>query len=159
MDCCTPSFPVHHQLPELAQTHVHRVGNAIQLSHPLSSLPSIFPSIRVSSSESVLHIRWPKYRSFSSVQFSRSVVSDSLWSHGLQHTRLSCPLLSPTDCSNSCHWVGDAIQPTHPVFPFFSCLQSFPGSGSFPMSWFFTSGGQSSGALASAPRFLIINKN
>ena len=68
MDCSTPGFPVHHQLPELAHTHVHRVGDAIQPSHPLSSLllpPSIFPSIRVFASESVLHIRWPKYWSFS----------------------------------------------------------------------------------------------
>ena len=67
MDCSTPAFPVHHQLPELAQIHVHRVGDAIQPSHPLSSpflLPSIFPSIRVFSNESVL-IRWPKYWSFS----------------------------------------------------------------------------------------------
>ena len=46
MDCSTPGFPVHHQLPELGQTHVHRVGDAIQPSHPLSS-PSIFPGIRV----------------------------------------------------------------------------------------------------------------
>ena len=67
MDCSTPGFPVHHQLLELAQTHVHPVGDAIQPSHPLSSpslLPSIFPTIRVFSSESVLHIRWPKYWSF-----------------------------------------------------------------------------------------------
>ena len=67
-DCSMPDFPVHHQLPELTQTHVHRVGDAIQPSHPLLSLlllPSIFPSIRVFSSESVLHIRWPKYWSFS----------------------------------------------------------------------------------------------
>ena len=59
MDCSTPGFPVHHQLPELAQTHVHRVGDAIQTSYPLSSpspLPSIFPSISVFSKESVLHI-------------------------------------------------------------------------------------------------------
>ena len=65
---CTPGFPVHHQLLELAQTHVHQVGDAIQPSHPLSSpslLPSIFPRIRVFSNESVLHIKWPKYRSFS----------------------------------------------------------------------------------------------
>ena len=61
---CTPGFPVHHQLPELAQTHVHSIGDAIQPSHPLSS-PSIFPSIRVFSNESVLRIRWPKYWSFS----------------------------------------------------------------------------------------------
>ena len=68
MDCSTPGLPVHHQLPELAQTHVHWVGDAIQPSHPLSSLllsPSIPPSIRVFSKESVLHIRWPKYWSFS----------------------------------------------------------------------------------------------
>ena len=67
MDCSTPCFPVHHQLPELAQTHVHRAGDAIQPSDPLSSpllLPSIFLSIRVFSTESVLHIRWPKYWSF-----------------------------------------------------------------------------------------------
>ena len=69
MDCSTPGFPVHHHHPELAQTHVHRICDAIQPSHPLSS-PSppaciIFPSIRVFSTESVLCIRWPNYRSFS----------------------------------------------------------------------------------------------
>ena len=64
MDWSTPGFPDHHQLPELAQTHVHWVGDAIQPSHPLFSplllLLSIFPSIRVFSNESVLCIRWPK---------------------------------------------------------------------------------------------------
>ena len=64
MDCSMPGLPVHHQLPEFTQTHVHQVGDAIQPSHPLL-LPSIFPSIRVFSNESVLHIRWPKYWSFS----------------------------------------------------------------------------------------------
>ena len=67
MDCSTPGFPVHQYLPELAQTHAHRVGDAIQPSHPLSS-PSppafISPSIRVFSNESALHIRWPEYCSF-----------------------------------------------------------------------------------------------
>ena len=68
--CCRETgLPAHHQLPELAQTHVHRVGDAIQPSHPLSPLllllPSIFPSIRIFSNESVLRIRWPKYWSFS----------------------------------------------------------------------------------------------
>ena len=62
MDCSMPGFLVHHQLPELAQTHVHRVCDAIQASHPL---PSIFPSIRFFSNESVLHIGWPEYWSFS----------------------------------------------------------------------------------------------
>ena len=68
MDCSMPGFPVHHQFPELTQTHVHRVSDAIQPSHPLLPLlllPSIFPSIRVFSNQSVLHIRWPKYWSFS----------------------------------------------------------------------------------------------
>ena len=62
MDCSTPGFPVHHQLPELAQTHVYWVGDAIHhliLCHPLLLLPSILPSIRVFSNESVLCIRWP----------------------------------------------------------------------------------------------------
>ena len=68
MDCRMPVFPVHHQIPELTQTHVHWVGDAIQPSHPLSPLllqPSIFPSTRVFSNESVLRLRWPKYWSFS----------------------------------------------------------------------------------------------
>ena len=68
MDCCTTGFPVHYLFPELAQTHVHWVGDVIQPSHPnrpLLLLPSILPSIRVFSKESVLHIRWPKYWSFS----------------------------------------------------------------------------------------------
>ena len=68
MDCSTPGLPVHHQLPEPTQTHVHHVSDAILPSHPLSPLllpHSIFPSIRVFSSELVLCIRWPKYWNFS----------------------------------------------------------------------------------------------
>ena len=68
MDCSTPGFPVHHQLLELTETHVHRVGDAIQPSHPLSSPSppaSIFLSIRVFSNDSVLHIRCPEYWTFS----------------------------------------------------------------------------------------------
>ena len=69
MDCSTPGFPVHHQLPELAQTHVHQVGDAIQpsliLCPPLLFPPSVFPSIRIFSNESALPIRWSKYWSFS----------------------------------------------------------------------------------------------
>ena len=64
MNRSTPGLPVHHQLPESTQTHVHQVGDAI-LCHPLLLLPSIFPSIRVFSNESALCIRWPKYWSFS----------------------------------------------------------------------------------------------
>ena len=68
MNRSTPGLPVQLQLPEFTQIHVHRVGDAIQLSHPLSSLlllPPFPPSIRVFSNESVLHLRWPKYWSFS----------------------------------------------------------------------------------------------
>ena len=67
MDCSTPGSLVYHQLPELAQTHVHQVGDVIQPSHPLSSpllLSLIFPSIRVFCNESVLCISCPKYWSF-----------------------------------------------------------------------------------------------
>ena len=67
MSLSTPGLPVHHQLPESTQTHIHWVGDAIQpshLLHPFLLPPSIFPSIKVFSDESVLHIRWPKYWSF-----------------------------------------------------------------------------------------------
>ena len=83
--------------------------------------------------------------------FSRLVISNSLWSQGLQHTRLPCPLLSPRACSDSCPLSQWCIQPSHPlVTPFSSCHQSFPASGSFPTSQLFTSGSQSFGASASA---------
>ena len=79
-----------------------------------------------------------------SVQFSRSVVSDSLRPHGLQHARLPCPSPTPGACSNSCP-LSWRCHPTisSSVVSFSSCLQSFPASGSFPMSHFFISGGQS----------------
>ena len=80
----------------------------------------------------------------SSVQFSNSVVSDSLWPYGLQQVGLPCPSRPPRVYSNSCpssRWCHPAISSS--VFPFSSHLQSFPASGSFPMSQFFTSGGQS----------------
>ena len=67
VDCSILGFPVLHHLQEFTQTHVHWISDAIQPSHPLSSLllpPSIFPSIRVFSNESALHTRWPKYWSF-----------------------------------------------------------------------------------------------
>ena len=88
---------------------------------------------------------------FTSVQFSCSIVSDSLWPHGLQHTRLPCPSPTPGACSNSCpssQWCHPTISSS--VIPISSCLQSFPASGSFPMSQFFTSGDQSIGVSAPA---------
>ena len=87
----------------------------------------------------------------SSVQFSRTVVSDSLRPHGLQHARPPCLSLTPGAYSNSCPF-SQWCHPTNlsSVVPFSSCLQSFPASGSFPMNQFFTSGGQTTGVSASA---------
>ena len=85
------------------------------------------------------------------IQFSLSVMSDSLWPHGLHHARLPCPSPTPGACSNSCplsQWCHPTISSS--VIPLSSCLQSFPASWSFPMSQFFPSGGQSIGASASA---------
>ena len=86
-----------------------------------------------------------------SVQFSHSVVSNSLPPHGLQHTRLPCPSPTPGAYSNS-HPLSRWRHPTisSSVIPLSSCLQPFPASGSFPMSQFFASGGQSTGVSASA---------
>ena len=79
-----------------------------------------------------------------------SVMSDYLWPHGLQHARPPCPSATPGACSNSCpsiRWCHPTI--SFSVIPFSSCLQSFPASGSFLMSWLFASGGQCIGASAS----------
>ena len=78
-------------------------------------------------------------------------MSNYLWPHELQHARLPCPSLSPRICSNSCplsQWCHPTISPS--ISPFSSCLQSFPASGAFLMSWLFTSGSQSIGASVSA---------
>ena len=86
----------------------------------------------------------------SSVQFSRSVISDSLRPYGLQHARPPCPSPTPGVYSESCplsRWCHPTISSS--VVPFSSCPQSFPASGSFPMSQLFTSGGQSIGVSAS----------
>ena len=88
---------------------------------------------------------------FTIYQFSCSVMFDPLWPHGLQNARLPCPSPTPESCSNSCSsscWCHPTISSF--VVPFSSCLQSFPASGSSPMSQFFTSGGQSTGVSASA---------
>ena len=85
-----------------------------------------------------------------SVQFSLSIMSDSLRPHGLQQARLPCPSPTPRTCSNSCplsQWCHPTVSSS--VIPFYSCLQSFPASGYFPVSWFFASGGQSIAASAS----------
>ena len=124
----TSGFPVLHYLSEFAQIHVHwchwcplmsmMPSYHLILSSPFLFMPSIFPSIRVFSSESALHIRWPKYWSFSfsislskeSVQFNLVTQSNSLQPHGLQHTRLPCPSPTPRTCSNSCPCVMTSNQ-------------------------------------------------
>ena len=123
MDCRTPGLSVPHHLSEFAQVHVHCISDAIQPSHLISYL---------------------------SIQFSCSVMSDSLWPHGLEHARLLCPSPALRACSDSCpssRWCHPTI--SFSVVPFFSCLQSFPASGSFQMSQFFTWCGQSIGVSAS----------
>ena len=95
---------------------------------------------------STQRISWP----YSISHFSCLVVSDSLWPHGLQHTRLPCPSPTPRAGSNSCplsRWWH--LTSSSSVVPFSFCLQSFPTSGSFPASQFFASGGQSIEASAS----------
>ena len=163
MNRSTPGLPVHHQLLESTQTHTHCVGDDIQPSHPLSS-----PSPHVLnlsqhqglSNESALCIRWPKYWSFSfnispfnehpglifrvdwldllavpwtaTCQASLSITkSQSLFK------LMSIQLVIPTNHLILCH-------------PLLLHLQSFPASGSFPLSQFFVSGGQSIGVSASA---------
>ena len=89
---------------------------------------------------------------FSSVQFSHSVMSNSLWPQGLQDARAPCPSPTPGVYSNSCplsRWCHPTVSSS--VFPFSSHVQSFPAWGSFQMSQFFASGGQSIGVSASVP--------
>ena len=107
-----PGFPVHHQLLEFTQTHVHRVGDAIPPSYPLLSLflpPSIFPSIRLFSKESVLCIRWPKYWSFSfnispSNEYSGLISFRMDWLDLLEVHRTLKSLLQHHCSKASIHW-------------------------------------------------------
>ena len=106
---------------------------------------------RLTEGEIGSHSDGQDYAQFSSVKFSHSVVSDSLRPHELQHTRPPCPSPTPRVYPNSCpssRWCHPAISSS--VVPFSSCPQSLPPTGSFPMSQFFASGGQSTGVSASA---------
>ena len=89
MDCSTPGFLVHHQLPELTQTHVHWVGGAMQPANPLSSPAP--------------------------VEYSCSVVSDSLWPQDCSMSGFPVHHQFPELTQTHVHWVGDAIQPSHPL--------------------------------------------
>ena len=113
---------------------------------PLPSLPSLPPSFLSPQLWACTYACI-----YVSVQFSLSVVSNSLRLHGLQHTSLPCSSPTPGACSNSCplsRWCHPTISSS--VLPFSSRLQCFPASGSFLMSQFFTSGGQSTGVSALA---------
>ena len=124
-------------------------GNPLQLFLPRESCGqrSLGAAVhRVTQSRT-----WLKRLQFSSDQFSRSVMSDSVQPHESQHARPPCPSPVPGVHSESCPlswWCHPAISPS--VVPFSSCLQSFPASESFPMRQFFASGGQSFGVSASA---------
>ena len=146
MDCSTLGFPVHYQLEEFIQIHVHWVSDTIQPSHCLSS-PSA-PTFNLSQHQGLF---WSKYQNFLIRKRGRtesdtteatqqqqqhcepictcSVAKSclTLWSHGLQHARLPCPSLSPRVCSNSCPlswWCHPTISSS--VIPFFSSPQYFP---------------------------------
>ena len=101
MDCSPPGFPVLHYLPELAQTHVHQVSDAVQPTQPLLLSPSTFPGIRVFPNELALCIRWPKYWSFSfsispSDEYSGLIGFKTDWFDLLQSKGLSRVLSSTT---------------------------------------------------------------
>ena len=132
MDCSTPGFPVLHSFLEFAQVHIPWVSDAAEL-------------------ELVLYQPLPQASASNEpVQFSRSVVSDSLRPHWLQYASPPCPSPTPRVHSNSCllsQWCHPTISSS--VFPF-SLLQSFPASGSFPKSQLFASGGQRIGVSALA---------
>ena len=121
MDCSTPGFPVYQQLLELAQTHVHPTISSSVILYPLLLPPSIFPSIRIFSNESVLCIRWPKYWSFS---FSISPFNEY---SGLISFRIDwldlCKyliMLVPQLCSTLCN-------PMDSSPPGSCCPRDFPG--------------------------------
>ena len=123
MFCSMLGFHVAFCLQEFAQVDVHLISDLIQPSDCMCEV----------------------------IQFNCSVVSNSWWPHGLQHARLPCPSPIPAACSNTCpssRWCHPTISCS--FIPSTSYLQSCPASGSFPMSQFFTSGGQSIGASASA---------
>ena len=150
------SSPVDHVLSELftltrlSWMALHGMAHSFtELCKPLHHDKAVIKPVNTkgNSMESQLNGKDPDARN---IQFSHSVVSDSWQPHGLQHARIPCPSLTPGACSNSCPlslWCHPTI--SFSVVPFSSCLQSFPASGSFPLSQFFTSGGQTIGVWAS----------
>ena len=132
MDCNTPGFPVHHQLLELAQGVVISIESVMPSNHPIPCrplllLPSVFPSIRVISNELVLHIRWPKYWSFSSSPFNeysglisfrmdwldllavQGTLKSLLQHHGSKASILQCSAFFMVQFSHPCMTTGKTI--------------------------------------------------
>ena len=138
---------------------IHLISDSqISKAHNSGLYFKAFEIRMVACKESLFHYKgqMPKRNNHShtrhiqSVQFSHSVISDSLWPHKLKHTRPPCPSPTPGVHPNSCplsRWCHSTISSS--VVPFFSCPQSFPISGSFQMSQLFTSGGQSIGVSPS----------
>jgi len=132
------------------------MGNPLLEDMWQNTLQFCFSFIRTHFKNDFLNNSNPIFQ-FSSVQFSHSVVSVFLWPHGLQYARPPCPSRTPRVYLNSCalsQWCHLTISSS--VIPFSSCLQSFESWGSFPMSQFFTSGGQKTGVSASASVFPVI---
>ena len=146
------SFTISWSLLKIMSFESVMPSNHLILCHPLLLLSSIFPSIRVFPLSQLFASGGQSTEaSVPSFQFSHSVMSDSLRPHGLQHARPPCPSPTPGACSNSCP-CSLRCHPTisSSLVPFSSYLQSFPASGSFQMSQFFESGGQSIEVSASA---------
>ena len=148
MDCSTPGFPVHHQLPELVRLMPIKLlmpSNHFILYRSISSCLQSFPE----SGSFPMSQFFPSGGQRPRKAVVQTLSCVSLQPHGLQHSRLPCPP-PPGICSNSCPL--SCMHPTisSSVVPFSSCPQSFPTSGSFPMSWLFASGGQSIRVSASA---------
>ena len=137
---------VGHDWATITHTYIY---NRILFSHKnMAMLPFLIPWMDLRALCYVKLVRQRKML-FYSVQFSLTVMSDSLWPHGLQLAKLPCPSPTTEACANSCpssRWCHPAISSS--IIPFSSSLQSFPASGSFPMSQFFASGDQSIGSFS-----------
>ena len=148
-DLHSVQFSVSRAICLLSSVHL-----AILSEWPLHRQALVWPvleTLHPFSSWFLIRVLMFYYWVISSVQFSHSVISDSLWPYGLQHPRPPCPSPIPGGYSNSrpsCQWGHPTI--SYYVVPFSSCLQSFPASRSFPMSQFFTSGSQGIGVSGSA---------
>ena len=148
MSTCWPSQSFSEASPSTFYLHFiyQTVSSCPHISSKEPGISGFFQSQHVVTHKKIVVL--------SSIQFSRSVVSDSLWSHGLQNSRLPCPSTIPNTWSNWCplsRWCHPTISSS--VIPFSFHLQSCPASGSFPMNQFFTSGGQSIGDSVSASNF------